>query len=774
MARLFIAADTAGPSLWFGLSPFGHLQVVFEPSTGSSLVEAEIQSPAFFGTTGEPWVFQTWGKPHNVPDMDSGEEYGRYELRLAEGQSAEHVWELMRQVDQHLRSTYGNILNYDTSGIDIGFAFESQNSNSYVRTLLDVIGNTRDWEEAFVADGMTSFPGYNRNVLKNLTGLGDNGATLVVAGTPGNDIIIGGNNNDSIGGQAGDDTLSGGAGDDTLTGGPGEDLFLGAPDELNGDTITDLEIGDRIGVSGATVDEKTLEDVKGRDTSVTFSTTGGLFGFGADNISIKAVMPAGAGLRLSEETLEDGGSIIEVVAVDGHDIAFVVDTTGSMWDDIDAVQAQASSIINAIFDPARGLMNSRIAVVGYNDPFTETFLSFTDHEDIEDRKEAALNAINSLYASGGGDFEEMVYSGLLRALDGRAGAWREDALASRIFLFGDASAKDTELRDRVLQLAANVGVDVSVSARAVSMTESVSHTILTLAVPNSEAQPISVEIFTIVVGDDSTTRDEFAFLASETGGEALLSADATEIADILFDAIQAGTAFNDILIGNSRPNFFDGRSGDDNISGNDGNDTLWGGEGNDTVSGGNGNDRILDGLGNNVLDGGDDDDNVQALSGVNSIEGGSGSDYLAGGFQADYVSGGAGNDVLRGDLSIILGGSDTLIGGAGDDFLMGGRGADTFVFNTNDGADTIAAFNVSELGYGPLSGYTATATGADFQPGIDLIQLRGFDNVSSMNVLDFVSNSPNGARFSAEGTDILFFGVAASQLSSDDFLFSAA
>lgn len=52
MAKLYVAADTAGPATWFGLNDFGHLQIVFEASPGASLVEAEIQAPAFFGVTG--------------------------------------------------------------------------------------------------------------------------------------------------------------------------------------------------------------------------------------------------------------------------------------------------------------------------------------------------------------------------------------------------------------------------------------------------------------------------------------------------------------------------------------------------------------------------------------------------------------------------------------------------------------------------------------------------------------------------------------------------
>ncbi|TMP38362.1 tandem-95 repeat protein [Pseudoalteromonas rubra] len=62
----------------------------------------------------------------------------------------------------------------------------------------------------------------------------------------GNDVIIGG---------AAADSINAGTGADTVTGGAGNDLFYGNKAQLNGDTITDLSIGDSIRVLDASVDE---------------------------------------------------------------------------------------------------------------------------------------------------------------------------------------------------------------------------------------------------------------------------------------------------------------------------------------------------------------------------------------------------------------------------------------------------------------------------------------------------------------------------------------
>ncbi|MBH3345182.1 type I secretion C-terminal target domain-containing protein, partial [Pseudomonas parafulva] len=78
-----------------------------------------------------------------------------------------------------------------------------------------------------------------------------------------------------------------------------------------------------------------------------------------------------------------------------------------------------------------------------------------------------------------------------------------------------------------------------------------------------------------------------------------------------------------------------------------------------------------------------------------------GNDILSGGNGNDILFGQGGNDILDGGKGndILLGGSgnDTLIGGPGDDILIGGSGADTFVWKAGDyGNDVIKDFNRSE------------------------------------------------------------------------------
>ncbi|PWB29585.1 large adhesive protein, partial [Pseudomonas sp. SDI] len=88
----------------------------------------------------------------------------------------------------------------------------------------------------------------------------------------------------------------------------------------------------------------------------------------------------------------------------------------------------------------------------------------------------------------------------------------------------------------------------------------------------------------------------------------------------------------------------------------------------------------------------------RANDGADTLLGGDGNDILFGQGGNDYLDGGRGNDILLGGTGndTLLGGegNDILIGGKGDDTLTGGSGADTFVWKAGDtGKDVIKDFN---------------------------------------------------------------------------------
>ncbi|MGN7808103.1 cadherin-like domain-containing protein, partial [Ensifer sp. 22521] len=72
------------------------------------------------------------------------------------------------------------------------------------------------------------------------------GGADTLNGGIGIDYLYGSGGDDQLSGGAGNDLLNGGQGIDTLSGGTGVDTFQGTAAELNGDTITDYQIGEKI------------------------------------------------------------------------------------------------------------------------------------------------------------------------------------------------------------------------------------------------------------------------------------------------------------------------------------------------------------------------------------------------------------------------------------------------------------------------------------------------------------------------------------------------
>ncbi len=249
---------------------------------------------------------------------------------------------------------------------------------------------------------------------------------------------------------------------------------------------------------------------------------------------------------------------------------------------------------------------------------------------------------------------------------------------------------------------------------------------------------------------------------------------------------EIGTNGDDILMGGSGDDTLLGGRGDDSLEGGDGDDQLDGGRHDDTVDGGGGDDSILGGRGDDAIDGGDGDDKIFGDRGDDSLTGGEGDDVIDAGRDDDLAAGGQGDDTLLGDRGddtldggedddvldggrgddllsggegddVLTGdrGDDTLDGGEGDDILEGGRGDDLFVFEAGTGFDVVT----------------------DFESGDDLIQLNGFAITDFDDLLD-VSLQDGGdvviALDEVAGDELRLVGIDKDDLSSDDFMFSAA
>lgn len=120
-------------------------------------------------------------------------------------------------------------------------------------------------------------------------------------------------------------------------------------------------------------------------------------------------------------------------------------------------------------------------------------------------------------------------------------------------------------------------------------------------------------------------------------------------------------------------------------------DDITGTSGDDEINAGGGGDDVLGGAGNDVIRGQGGWDELRGGEGDDVVRGNRGNDLVKGGVGNDRLHGGSGSDEIWGED-----GDDVIYGGRGNDWMKGGNGADTYVFNTLDGRDTIADFSLSD------------------------------------------------------------------------------
>ncbi|HEV8428171.1 MAG TPA: proprotein convertase P-domain-containing protein [Pyrinomonadaceae bacterium] len=136
------------------------------------------------------------------------------------------------------------------------------------------------------------------------------------------------------------------------------------------------------------------------------------------------------------------GSVFTAALLAGNtQLAFVVDTTGSMGPEIASVRQQIFQIINTRI--SLGIPTTYI-LVPYNDPAIGT-VTVTDDPNV------FTTAVNALDAFGGGDCPEPLNKALLRAFS-------EIQSGGDMFLFTDARAKDSDLTFSVGTFARTSGI----------------------------------------------------------------------------------------------------------------------------------------------------------------------------------------------------------------------------------------------------------------------------------------------------------------------------
>jgi len=213
-----------------------------------------------------------------------------------------------------------------------------------------------------------------------------------------------------------------------------------------------------------------------------------------------------------------------------------------------------------------------------------------------------------------------------------------------------------------------------------------------------------------------------------------------------------GSAFADLLAGDSNVNVLSGGDGNDTLEGIGGGDTLNGGNNSDTASYIHATAAVTASLLSNTgtiagltadtfiaienLTGSDFDDTLTGDANLNTIYGGLGN---------DLINGGNGGGLLSGD-----GGDDTLIGGTGVDTMAGGTGIDTASF-AGLAAGVTVTLNASGNG---------TATGGSGNDTLTSIEnVTGTGNNDTINIGILPTATTGGFIDGGAGTDTLSYST---------------
>jgi len=232
-----------------------------------------------------------------------------------------------------------------------------------------------------------------------------------------------------------------------------------------------LEIGQRhyievVDASGRHIPDAAVTLVAGQQTISGRTRADGQFAFfplaygdGAAEYSVTAQSSVGTGTGTLQSqdkltiTLDGEAQTDRPVAVE---IAFILDATGSMGEEIDRIKTTITQIASRIAE-LDGTTELRFGLVDYRDRGD----AYVTHAvDFTSNIEAFQSAVNNVYAGGGGDMPEELNAALHKGM--RQLSWKEDAALRLCFVVADAPAHHYEQEEYVYDQAMKDGARMGV------------------------------------------------------------------------------------------------------------------------------------------------------------------------------------------------------------------------------------------------------------------------------------------------------------------------
>ena len=253
------------------------------------------------------------------------------------------------------------------------------------------------------------------------------------------------------------------------------------------------------------------------------STTGRYYHGGEYSGLLNANNSVVNALKTVETSVE---KVLKTEVDNGLDLCFIVDTTGSMGDDIENAKENMASILEHL---AAKTENYRVALIDYRD-YPERSNESEDYPYkiqlyFTSNNESITDAINGLDLGNGGDSEETVYSALMSAvkLD-----WRSDA-KKVIIILGDAAPLDPEpitnfTYDDVLLALFNADINIDYEDSDDRVVDALDTSL--------------INVFSIGTDASSDAADFFEEISTSTGGSYASVDDASKVGDAIIDSIE--------------------------------------------------------------------------------------------------------------------------------------------------------------------------------------------------------------------------------------------